>query len=113
MAKIFPSIEVIKKSKQKPTEGELFLLNELSQNFYTEVEIYFQPFFNGERPDIIIIHPIMGVIIIEVKDWDLSFYHLDENNKWHVNNNGSVIRSPFAQVFGYKKICSIFILMGF
>ncbi|MFK7161847.1 UvrD-helicase domain-containing protein [Marinospirillum sp. MEB164] len=103
MAKIFPSIEVIKKSKQKPTEGELFLLNELSQNFDTEVEIYFQPFFNGERPDIIIIHPIMGVIIIEVKDWDLSFYHLDENNKWHVNNNGSVIRSPFAQVFGYKK----------
>ncbi|MBA6413403.1 AAA family ATPase [Parahaliea sp. F7430] len=103
MAKIFPSLEVIKKSKQKPTEGELFLLNELSQNFDAEVEIYFQPFFNGERPDIIIIHQIMGVIIIEVKDWDLSFYNLDENNKWHVNNNGSVIRSPFAQVFGYKK----------
>lgn len=103
MAKIFPNLEVIKKSKQKPTEGELFLLNELSQNFDAEVEIYFQPFFNGERPDIIIIHQTMGVIIIEVKDWDLSFYNLDENNKWHVNNNGSVIRSPFAQVFGYKK----------
>ncbi|WP_342804463.1 UvrD-helicase domain-containing protein [Alteromonas sp. M12] len=103
MAKIFPNLEVIKKSKQKPTEGELFLLNELSQNFDAEVEIYFQPFFNGERPDIIIIHQILGVIIIEVKDWDLSFYNLDENNKWHVNKNGAVIRSPFAQVFGYKK----------
>ncbi|MBV1950975.1 MAG: NERD domain-containing protein/DEAD/DEAH box helicase, partial [Cycloclasticus sp.] len=103
MAKIFPNLEVIKKSKQKPTEGELFLLNELSQNFDAEVEIYFQPFFNGERPDIIIIHQIFGVIIIEVKDWDLSFYNLDENNKWHVNKNGAVIRSPFAQVFGYKK----------
>jgi len=103
MAKIFPNLEVIKKSKQKPTEGELFLLNELSQNFDAEVEIYFQPFFNGERPDIVIIHQIRGVIIIEVKDWDLSFYNLDENNKWHVNNNRSVIRSPFAQVFGYKK----------
>lgn len=103
MAKIFPNLEVIKKSKQKPTKGELFLLNELSQNFDAEVEIYFQPFFNGERPDIIIIHQILGVIIIEVKDWDLSFYNLDENNKWHVNKNGAEIRSPFAQVFGYKK----------
>lgn len=103
MAKIFPNLEVIKKSKQKPTEGELFLLNELSQNFDAEVEIYFQPFFNGERPDIVIIHQMLGVIIIEVKDWDLSFYNLDENNKWHVNKNGAVIRSPFAQVFGYKK----------
>ena len=103
MAKIFPSLEVINKSKQKPTEGELFLLNELSQNFDAEVEIYFQPFFNGERPDIIVIHKTKGVIIIEVKDWDLSFYSLDENNKWHVNKNGAVIRSPFSQVFGYKK----------
>lgn len=103
MAKIFPSLEVIKKNKQKPTEGELFLLNELSQNFDEEVEIYFQPFFNGERPDIIIIHQIKGVIIIEVKDWNLSLYNLDENNKWHVNKNGAITCSPFSQVFGYKK----------
>lgn len=103
MAKIYPGLEVIKKSKQKPTEGELFLLNELSQNFDDDVEVYFQPFFNGERPDIVMIHQIEGVIIIEVKDWDLSFYNLDDNNKWHVKNNGSLIRSPFYQVFGYKK----------
>lgn len=103
MAKIFPNLEVIKKSKQKPTDGELFLLNELSQKFDEEVEIYFQPFFNGERPDIIITHKTKGIIIIEVKDWNLSFYNLDKNNKWHVNKDGSVIRSPFAQVFGYKK----------
>jgi hypothetical protein len=102
MAKLFPIIEVIKKSKQKPTEGELFLLDELSKIFNEEVEIYFQPFFNGERPDVIAIHETKGVIIIEVKDWNLSYYSLDENNKWHVNNNGSIVRSPFSQVFGYK-----------
>jgi superfamily I DNA/RNA helicase len=104
MAHIFPTLEVIKNSRQKPTDGELFLLNELAQKFEGEdVGIYFQPFFNGERPDIVLIHKCFGVIIIEVKDWNLSLYSLDENNKWHVNPSQSIIRSPFSQVFGYKK----------
>lgn len=102
MAKIFPSFEVINKSKQKVTEGELFLLQELSHLLDDEVEIYFQPFFNGERPDLVLIHKVKGIIIIEVKDWYLSKYNLDDKNKWHVKYNGHKIRSPFSQVFGYK-----------
>jgi hypothetical protein len=103
MAKIFPTLDVITKGKVPPTEGELHLLNYLSESFDVDAEVYFQPFFNGDRPDIIIIHKIKGIIIIEVKDWHLSSYFLDEKNDWHVKKNGAVIRSPFAQVFAYKK----------
>jgi hypothetical protein len=103
MAQLYPSLNVILESKQKPTEGELFLLNRIVETFAPDVKVFFQPFFNGERPDIIIIHEWKGVIIIEVKDWELSSYYVDKNNKWHVRCNDSVIRSPFSQVFNYKK----------
>lgn len=103
MAQLYPSLNVILESKQKPTEGELFLLNRIVEKFDPDVKVFFQPFFNGERPDIILIHEWKGVIIIEVKDWDLSSYYVDKNNKWHVRCNDSVIRSPFSQVFNYKK----------
>lgn len=102
MAQVYPNFKVIMEAKQKPTEGELFLLKNISEKFDSEVEVYFQPFFNGERPDIIIAHKWKGIIIIEVKDWDLSSYYLDEQNKWHVRCSNKIIRSPFEQVFNYK-----------
>ena len=106
MAKLFPDLDMIKSAKQKPTEGELYLLQELLDNilnYDNKAEIYFQPFFNGERPDIVLIHKDRGIIIIEVKDWDLNAYELSENNEWIVKHNNCKIKSPFAQVFGYKK----------
>lgn len=102
MARIFPRIEVIKDLKRKPTEGELFLLEELSEFFDDSVEIYFEPFFNGERPDIILMDKNRGVIIVEVKDWNLEHYYVDERNKWCIKKDNSPTRSPFAQVFSYK-----------
>ena len=103
MAKIFPDIEVIKRSKQKPTEGELHLINYLISNFGDDVEIYVQSCFNGDRPDIVLMSAVLGVIIIEVKDWNLDLYEIDRKNNWHLKVNGSLIKSPFQQVFSYKK----------
>lgn len=105
MAIIFPTFENIDRLKVKPTEGELFLLNELMQEFSNDdnVEIYFQPFLNGDRPDIILMKKNVGVTIIEVKDWNLSKYEVDKNNKWHVKNRDHHILSPFQQVFAYKE----------
>jgi hypothetical protein len=31
-------------------------------------EIYLQPCMNGDRPDIVILHPKVGLMIYEVKD---------------------------------------------
>ena len=49
MAKVFPSFDIIMKSRQKPTVGELFLLHYLEENFDSEAEVYFQPYLNGDR----------------------------------------------------------------
>jgi hypothetical protein len=102
MATIIPNIEKIKISRQKPTDGELSLLLYLEDNFDHEAEVYFQPYFNGDRPDIVILHKERGIIIIEVKDWDLRHYYIDEKNKWYLRKNKVPLRSPFSQVFGYK-----------
>ena len=88
--------------KVKPTEGELCLLEKLIEHFSNdEIETYFQPFFNGDRPDIVLMKKNVGVTVIEVKDWNLTKYYVDQNNKWHLNN-GTKILSPFQQVFNYK-----------
>ena len=92
---------MIKKSRQPPTDGELFLLTFLEKEYDSDADVYFQPYFNGDRPDVIIIHKTKGIIIIEVKDWALNHYSIDHNNDWFVNNAN--IRSPFQQAFGYKK----------
>lgn len=102
MAKIIPSIEDATKAKQPPTEGEIHLLKYLEQNFDTEAEVYFQPCFNGDRPDIVIIKEDVGVIIIEVKDWNLDCYEINGNNQWLLKKTGTILKSPFAQVFSYK-----------
>ena len=85
MAILIPNLEAAKAAKQKPTEGEIFLLEFLSTHFDEQAEVYFQPCFNGDRPDIVLMSPKAGVIIIEVKDWNLGLYSVDEKNKWVVN----------------------------
>lgn len=102
MAEILPSFENIERLKIKPTNGELYLLNYLVDNLPCEYEVYFQPFLNGDMPDIVIMRKGAGVAIIEVKDWNLSLYNIDENNNWHESVGNNIIRSPFKQVFGYK-----------
>lgn len=105
MAILIPNLEKAKAAKQKPTEGEIFLLEFLMLHFDEQIEIYFQPCFNGDRPDIVLMSPKAGVIIIEVKDWNLDLYSVDERNKWAVNlpSGKQSVKSPFAQVFAYKK----------
>ena len=102
MAQIYPSFENIDRLKVKPTDGERFLLNCLVENFADDIEVYFQPFLNGDRPDIIVMQKNAGVTIIEVKDWNPKFYKIDILNKWHLIKNNQLIKSPFQQVFGYK-----------
>ncbi|WP_160286924.1 nuclease-related domain-containing DEAD/DEAH box helicase [Pseudomonas knackmussii] len=105
MAILIPNLEKAKTAKQKPTEGEIFLLEFLATHFDDQVEVYFQPCFNGDRPDIVVISPKSGVIIIEVKDWNLDLYSVDKKNKWSANlsSRRQQVKSPFSQVFSYKK----------
>lgn len=103
MATLVPSLEAANKAKQKPTEGEIFLLKYFESQFDDKVEVYFQPCFNGDRPDIVLMSPGKGVVIIEVKDWNLDLYDIDKNNKWSVKALPQRVKSPFQQVYAYKK----------
>lgn len=83
MAKIYPTIENIQRLKVKPTDGERYLIDYLIKKFDDDVEIFFQPFLNGDRPDIILLKRGIGATIIEVKDWDLKNYKIDQSNQWY------------------------------
>lgn len=102
MAILNPSIEIIDKIKPLPTDGERSLLNYLSVSLDDSFEIFFQPYLNGDRPDIIILKKSFGAHIIEVKDWNIIHYNIDDNADWRLKEDNTHILSPFEQVFKYK-----------
>ncbi len=101
MAKFFPDFKDIKSLKQKPTIGEYHAL-EILKDLSDEYEVYYQPYINGYNPDIILLRKNYGVLVIEVKDWELLHYHIDENNQWSLKKNKTPIKSPIMQVKAYK-----------
>lgn len=90
--------------KVQPEAGELQLLGFLESNLDDSFEVFFNPFLNGDRPDIIIMRKGYGVLIIEVKDWDLHHYYIDDKKKWRLKHNKAFIKmSPIEQALQYKK----------
>lgn len=84
--------------------GERCLLDFLICYLDDKYEIYVQPFLNGDRPDIVIVRPDAGVMVVEVKDWRLKHYqnHRGGSKPWLLRKNGASILSPLAQVEKYK-----------
>ena len=102
MAIFHPSIEKINQFKVQPTDGERTLLNFLSAVLDDSFEVFFNPYLNGDRPDVLIMRKGYGVMVIEVKDWNLSNYKLDDKRKWVFIPNNAVTKSPIDQVLKYK-----------
>ncbi len=98
MAIFFPTFDEIHNLKVKPEIGELYLLDFLKNHLDDSFEVFFNPFLNGDRPDIIIMKENQGVLIIEVKDYALDSYELDERKNWKVKNINQPIKSPISQV---------------
>lgn len=105
MAVIYPDIENIQRLKVPPTPGEWSLINHLKDNLDDTYEVFFNPYLDGDRPDIIILREYCSAFIIEVKDWDLKNYKITENNNWEVFDGAKYSRkaSPQSQAFRYKK----------
>jgi hypothetical protein len=103
MAQLLPPAEVVRQLTVPPTEGEAYLLSALHQHLDESFEVYFQPFLNGDNPDIIVVRRGHGVLIIEVKDWRLAAYRLARGKSWTLARNGSQVKSPLVQVFDYKR----------
>lgn len=120
--RIYPSWEQIQALKNPLTEGELHLLRYLDDYLPRDPEwkkgdkladfngwlIFAQPFLNGSRPDVIIFNPFVGLVIYEVKDWNLRHYSWGKNADGvrtlvvrNVSGNHKV-KSPNKQVQHYK-----------
>lgn len=78
MAQFYPPITDILRFSVKPTEGEFAMLRFIEKNLDNSYEIYFNPYLNGDRPDIIILRKGHGALIIEVKDWNLDNFSVEE-----------------------------------
>ncbi len=102
MAQLFPDIKTVKMLHQKPTEGELAILDFLVKHLDSDFEVFFQPFINGDKPDIVVLKRNGGAIIIEVKDWILDHYGIDNKTDWYLKKNNCKIKSPLSQVRSYK-----------
>ncbi|NJL55847.1 hypothetical protein HC928_12125, partial [bacterium] len=60
---------------------------------------------DGDRPDIVIVRPDAGALLIEVKDWHLRHYRNPQGGlaSWELQENSARVRSPLAQVETYKQ----------
>lgn len=103
MAKLSPSLKIIQSQKVKPTEGELTILRFLEKNLDDSYEIFFQPFLNGDCPDLAILKKGHGAILIEVKDWNLDKYDINDSGNWSLKSNKAQLKSPFDQINTYKR----------
>lgn len=67
--------------------------------------IFAQPFLNGTRPDIVIFNPQVGLVIYEVKDWNLDNYEFRKGEGLFVNDGRGYypVKSPISQVEHYKE----------
>jgi hypothetical protein len=113
MAILVPDIEEINSSPQKPTEGEISLMEALCKTLDDQWTVYFQPHLNGLRPDIVIFCEDAGIGIFEVKDWDLDAHRIiksdDGEYNWQVRAwdtgkwvNKSKEECPLKQVDKYR-----------
>lgn len=98
------------------TAGEQHLLDTLRQAPLTGWTVYEQPHLNGDRPDFVLVHPERGVILIEVKDYNLSsgryafhngqFSVKGDDGRWHPKRNPATqvqdVRDNILQLYSSK-----------
>ncbi|KGX89975.1 hypothetical protein N781_08835 [Pontibacillus halophilus JSM 076056 = DSM 19796] len=86
------------------TNGERRLLNLFKDNpRFRGWKVFEQPHINSMKPDFVLLHPERGIIIIEVKDWNL---HLDSYVQGgFIKDKDSNLhnKNPIQQVENYKK----------
>ena len=84
--RLFP-IGILEKSKNKELKpdfekGEFFLANYLNKKLPKEWNIYTKPELkarwgsnqNKKTPDIVLAHPVEGIMIFEVKNWNSNMH---------------------------------------
>lgn len=85
------------------TEGEEYLLNHFKNSpRFKGWTIFEQPHINSMKPDFILLHPKKGIIIIEVKDWNLSSLKYENGGYIRGTDGRQIKKNPINQVENYK-----------
>ena len=85
------------------TAGEEYLLSKFSTSpRFKGWTIFEQPHINSMKPDFILLHPEKGIIILEVKDWNLSSKVYQNGGYINGTNGKKFIKNPINQVENYK-----------
>lgn len=99
-ANVFESISI----REKRTEGEKYLLDAFeSSERFDGWTIFEQPHINSMKPDFVLLHPNKGIIIIEVKDWNLSLDTYESGGYIRGTDGNLHRKNPIKQVERYKQ----------
>lgn len=86
------------------TNGEQYLLNLFSNSpRFDGWMVFEQPHVNSMKPDFVLLHPQRGIIIIEVKDWNLNSNVYESGGYIRGTDGRSHKKNPINQVENYKK----------
>lgn len=107
MAQFIPTLSEILLSSVKPTDGELTLLRFLHDHLDDSFEVYYHPYLNGDKPDIIVLRKGIGALIIEVCHLRTDNFSIDNTLNWidttHSTSESHVtFKSPIDKVLQYK-----------
>lgn len=109
---ICPPRESLADLRTPLTPGERHIFEFFYQRLPETWEMYVQPHLNGLRPDFVLLHPISGIAVFEVKDWDLDRmpYTIQTDgvttSLWCQNRDGKWFRrtdNPVERVVQYKR----------
>ncbi|MER1985863.1 MAG: NERD domain-containing protein [Solibacillus sp.] len=108
MITLIPGWDEINQFSTSLTDGERHFIERLealyAQDLERDFHVFVQANINGDKPDIVVMERSSGIWVIEVKDWQLAHYAV-ENGRWVVTSSPErpVIKSPFRQAERYKK----------
>ncbi|WP_318617055.1 3'-5' exonuclease [Sporosarcina sp. YIM B06819] len=95
--------------KRVITAGERQLHKTLQDYLPDDYIVYFEPEILNRRPDFVIIGPDIGIVVLEVKDWNKSTILNANKDDWMIfgtNGQQAIVDSPYKQAeqYGFKII---------
>lgn len=110
MAQFIPSLNSVLLSKDSPTEEEKTLLRHLS-NFDNSLEVYYHPYLNEDKPDMILMRKGYGAVIVEISTLTANDFMLTENGEFAISTSKDNLQKiPLERAYKYKRICLTCIL---
>lgn len=104
MAVLIPSLSA---SVSRMTRGERRLAERLEQKLDSDYLLWYDVPVGPKRshPDFIVLHPLRGLLILEVKDWRLETIQKATRGMWEIVPGGELksVNNPFEQARHYAE----------